>query len=120
TVPGIDVKLPGYDEPQRGDIIVFRGHHEPIDLVKRLVGMPGDTLAMRDGTLYINGVAQIEPYTRHTSPGSDSGYPTMDWQLQYLVDTADARARNATRDNWGPLVVPADRYFVLGDNRDES
>src|SRR3972149_2780423 len=52
TIPGTDVRLPGYDVPGRGDIVVFRGHHEPIDLVKRLVGMPGDTLAMRDGTLY--------------------------------------------------------------------
>ena len=58
TVPGTDVRLPGYTTPQRGDVVVFRGHHEPIDLVKRLVGLPGDTLSMQDGTLYINGVAQ--------------------------------------------------------------
>src|SRR5690606_2613359 len=58
TLPGTEVRLPGYDVPDRGDIIVFRGHHEPIDLVKRLVGMPGDTLEMRDAVLYVNGVPQ--------------------------------------------------------------
>src|SRR5690606_21060536 len=45
-LPGTDASLPGYDVPGRGDIIVFRGHHENIDLVKRLIGMPGDTLRM--------------------------------------------------------------------------
>src|SRR5690606_25666474 len=74
TVPGTDMRLPGYDEPGRGDIIVFEGHHEPIDLVKRLVGMPGDTLAMRNGTLYLNGEPQDEPYVRHTLPHRDGGH----------------------------------------------
>src|SRR5690554_6093552 len=55
TVPGTAIQLPGYTEIDRGDIIVFRGHHEPIDLVKRVVGMPGDTLAMVDGVLLYNG-----------------------------------------------------------------
>src|SRR5690606_6924787 len=120
TVPGTDVRLPGYDEPERGDIIVFRGHHEPIDLVKRLVGMPGDTLEMRDAVLYVNGEAQDEPYVRHTYPAGDGGHPDMRWQRQYLVDSVDPRTYEPTRDNWGPIVVPENRYFMLGDNRDES
>jgi signal peptidase I len=120
TVPGIDVKLPGYDTPGRSDIIVFRGHHEDIDLVKRLIGMPGDTLAMRDGQLLVNGVAIPEPYAHHTDPNGDGGHPWMDWQGQFLADPAERAGYYPTRDNWGPIVVPADRYFVLGDNRDES
>jgi signal peptidase I len=120
TVPGTGMKLPGYDEPGRGDIIVFEGHHEPIDLVKRLVGMPGDTLAMQDGTLYLNGEPQDEPYVRHTYPDGDTGHLWMEWQTQYLVDGARSERYRPTRDNWGPIVVPADHYFVLGDNRDES
>lgn len=120
TVPGIDVKLPGYDIPTRGDIIVFRGHHEDIDLVKRLVGMPGDTLAMRNGQLLLNGVPIDEPYAVHTDPRGDGGHPWMDWQAEHLPDPAERSAYYPTRDNWGPIVVPAERYFVLGDNRDES
>jgi signal peptidase I len=120
SVPGTAATLPGYDTPQRNDIIVFRGHHEPIDLVKRLVGMPGDTLEMRDGVLYLNGVAQDEPWVRRTDPRGDGGHPWMDWQAHYLVGDAASEPYYPTRDNWGPLALPEDRFFALGDNRDES
>lgn len=120
SVPGTQAKLPGYDTPGRGDIIVFRGHHESIDLVKRLVGMPGDTLAMRNGTLYVNGQPQTEPYVRNTDPNGDGGHPWMDWQAAFLTDSAAAYPYYPTRDAWGPIVVPEGGFFVLGDNRDES
>lgn len=120
TLPGTALRLPGYTDPRRGDIVVFRGHHEPIDLVKRLVGMPGDTLAMRDGVLYLNGVPQDESYVRRTDPESDGTHPWMRWQRDHLIDGADRDSYRPTRDNWGPLVVPSGHYFVLGDNRDES
>jgi signal peptidase I len=119
-VPGTQVKLPGYTEPGRNDIIVFEGHHEPIDLVKRLVGMPGDTLTMRHGRLYVNGQELDEPYVAHTDPRGDGNHPWMDWQGSFLTDSAARYAYHPTRDNWGPIVVPQDRFFVLGDNRDES
>ena len=70
-VPFTRVKLPALRTPQRGDIIVFQW---PVDrtknFVKRIVGMPGDTLEMRDGNLILNGKPQREPYVVHTAPGS--------------------------------------------------
>lgn len=120
TIPGTEVTLPGYTEPSRGDIVVFRGHHEPIDLVKRLIGMPGDTLAMRDGTLLLNGVPQEEPYVVHTDPEGDGPHPWMVWQTDHLLPDANISEYRPTRDNWGPLIVPTNGYFVMGDNRDQS
>jgi signal peptidase I len=120
TVPGTDVRLPGYTEPRRGDVVVFRGSHEPIDLVKRLIGLPGDTLTMRAGSLYINGTLQEETYVHHTDPVSDGFHPWMTWQSEFLAQGTDVMDYKPTRDNWGPIVVPADRFFVMGDNRDES
>ena len=120
TIPGTGVQLPGYSEPHRGDVVVFRGHHEPIDLVKRLIGMPGDTLSMHDATLFINGIAQVEPYVKHIDPASDGYMDWMAWQSDYLAPGVDPAQYRPTRDNWGPIVVPAERYFMMGDNRDES
>jgi signal peptidase I len=120
TVPGTGLKLPGYTEPTRGDVVVFRGHHEPIDLVKRLVGLPGDTLSMVDGRLFIDREPQEDLHARHSDPGGDGFHPWMTWQAEYLVDSVDVDKYRPTRDDWGPLVVPPNKYFVLGDNRDES
>ena len=120
TIPLTDMRLPGYTAPKRGDIVVFRGHHEPIDLVKRLIGMPGDTLAMHDGKLYVDGDAVSEPYVRREDPGGDGNHPWMEWQTAYLTDSAAALPYYPTRDNWGPIVVPSGNYFMMGDNRDFS
>lgn len=120
-LPGTEFHLPAFGEPQRGDIVVFVPPHEPDkNYVKRLVGLPGDTLTMLDKVLYINGEPQVEPYVQHSDPyGLDVVLP-FNWQKQYLADGVDAGDYRPTRDNWGPIVVPVDRYFVLGDNRDDS
>ena len=90
-------------------------------LVKRLVGLPGDTLAMRDGTLVRNGKLQDERYVTHSEPGSDPSGEEFGWQREFLVArTAGAPKYRASRNNWGPIVVPAKHYFMLGDNRDNS
>jgi len=122
TIPGTQGRLPGYDVPGRGDVIVFVGYHEekPLDLVKRLIGMPGDTLYMKDAALYRNSEKLDEPYVEHVDPTGDGGHPGMSWQADFLVDSIADRPYYPLRDNWGPIVVPADKYFVLGDNRDES
>ena len=81
-VPFTRVKLPAIRSPQRGDIIVFQW---PLDrtknFVKRIVGMPGDTVEMRNGNFIRNGVVQREPYVVHTAPGSDVADDEFKWQL---------------------------------------
>lgn len=119
-VPLTQKRLPGYTAPARGDVVVFRAQHDTLDVIKRLIGMPGDTLAMKNGELYRNGVKQVEPYVRHTEPGTDGSHPWMDWQHRYLTSDVDKASYRPTRDNWGPIVVPENAFFLMGDNRDQS
>lgn len=123
TVPGTHARIPGYATPQRGDIVVFKSNHNdpPVSLVKRLVGAPGDTIAMKDGVLLLNGKPQSEPYIQHTKPEEATlSDPIMSWQTKYLASVAAAANYTPQRDNWGPIVVPPENYFMMGDNRDES
>ena len=88
-----------FEGPQRGDIVLFEdpaGGEDP--LIKRVVGLPGDTLEIRDGTLVVNGEPQEEPYLRKKP--CVRGIP-----------------KTCT---FGPVKVPKDHYFVMGDNRANS
>lgn len=120
-IPGTESRLPGYRDPRRGDIIVFKADHEPrMDLVKRLIALPGDTVSMVEGVVHVNGVAQTEPYLK-TMPGAqDVTHPAFDWQRAYLTEESAALPYRPTLHNWGPIVVPEDRYFAMGDNREQS
>jgi signal peptidase I len=118
-IPGTGIRLPALDDPGRGDVVVFTPPHEPRkNYVKRLVGLPGDTLEMREKSLVINGLTLDEPYARYIDLRGDARHPNMRWQASHLI--AGPGDYHPSRDTWGPLVVPRGSYFVLGDNRDNS
>jgi signal peptidase I len=121
-VPFTGKRLPALREPRLGDVVVFQWPQDPTkNFVKRLVGMPGDTLAMDDGKLVRNGQVVREAYVVHTDPGMDPAGEEFRWQRDHLVKTAQAFAGyHPSRNNWGPIVVPRKHYFMLGDNRDNS
>lgn len=119
-LPGTSIRIPGYSSPEHGDVIVFDpSHSDSLTLIKRLVGMGGDTLEMRSRTLYRNGERVDEPYVRHRNVPDDRDR-VMLWQRDYLTSEVDPEAYAPSRDDWGPIVIPEDHYFMLGDNREES
>ncbi len=134
-VPFTDLRLPGWREPQRGDVVVFdvardaHGGIYPADqrrdlpsdrFVKRIVALPGDTLEIRGGELWINGERVPLEATAETFE-DDSGRP-----LQVAREQLDGRAHRILDDpirdgpERGPVTLPEGRYFVMGDNRDHS
>jgi signal peptidase I len=120
-IPGSGRKLPALHAPRRGDVIVFTYPVDPkLNYVKRIVGIPGDTLEMRDALLIRNGKPVNEDYIQRTPSEADEPDDDFRWQKAYLVGSAAMSNYTPSRNNWGPLVVPPHDYFVLGDNRDNS
>jgi signal peptidase I len=123
-VPLIHSRLPAVREPKRDDILVFDSvEEEGLKVVKRLIGMPGDTLSMENGELFRNGQRVNEPYAVHSDP-TRSEDPIQrakmrEWQLPHLVHR-DPSAYQPDLQEWGPIVVPPDSFFMMGDNRDSS
>jgi signal peptidase I len=120
-IPIVHARFPAFREPKRSDIVIFDSvTDDGVNVVKRIVGMPGDTIAMVQNVVRINGQAQPEPYAITSGDGVDPADPQMRaWQADRVIGR-DARTYRPTLRNWGPLVVPADSFFVMGDNRDHS
>ncbi|MDR3320064.1 MAG: signal peptidase I [Desulfovibrio sp.] len=98
-LPFTNLRIYQGEEPVRGDIIIFKYPNDPsVDYIKRVVGVPGDVVAVCNKQLYRNGQPVRENYVRFTNPS----------QMEPV------------RDNFGPVTVPEGKYFVMGDNRDNS
>ena len=107
-IPFTDInfgRLPGLRDPQPGDVVIFRSPEDSSrDLIKRCVALGGQTIEIVDKVLYVNGKPFANP----------AGTKFTDDERGFIPQTL------STRDNFGPYVVPQDRYFMMGDNRDNS
>lgn len=110
-----------YEEPKRGDIIVFR---YPVDIsqtfVKRVIGVPGDHIKIVNQQVYRNGVKLREPYVYHKNPYPDSyrdNFPSSEPNLMLMDRAKEMLANNVVN---GEVVVPPHTFFAMGDNRDNS
>jgi signal peptidase I len=89
---------------RRGDIIVFKYPQDPSrDFIKRVIGLPGDRLELRKKKMYVNDQPLDEPYVQLLEPAPTEPGRSEDKRVDY-----------------GPVTVPADQYFMMGDNRDNS
>jgi signal peptidase I len=105
----LESKLLAKKEIERGHVVVFKFPEDPArDFIKRVIGLPGETLEIRDKVVHIDGKPLEEPYARFLEPPLRRDDPEYGLRSE------------GTRDNWGPQVVPAGHLFVMGDNRDNS
>lgn len=108
---------------KRGDIIVFSVPGRSVSsavAIKRVIGLPGDTLSMRDGLVYRNGRALSGGFSHRLARVDAHGPRPGVWHVAYLVPSVDRRSYFATSVRWGPIAVPPAAFFVLGDNRNDS
>ena len=110
-----------HKDPERGQVVVFNYPKDPsVKYVKRLVGIPGDRIEIKDGELYLNGKMVEQERTGRTVE------PVAGWQpVEYMENLAGVkhivyRTQPMLVDEYGPVTVPPGEYFMMGDNRDRS
>ncbi len=110
--------------PKRGEVVVFRYPLDPeIFFVKRLIGLPGERVELRDGVLYINDkpmtLSPLTPQDAHDLV-QDPNYDYSVEELDTLKHVVRFQKDHGMRAEFGPITVPKNSYFMMGDNRDES
>lgn len=123
-VPFTLMELQRWDIPHRGDIVTFDSPRDGVNLIKRVIAIPGDTVAMRDNQLFINSVAVPRALVdeRRDVPTESGPLPLQIWH-ERLGDRGYDVARLVAANNWRdfePVLVPAGHLLVLGDSRDNS
>ena len=107
TLTRLENRLLPIDPIRRGDILVFKYPEEPDrDFIKRVIGLPGETIELKNKKVFVNGKGLDEPYVHFLFPAGENG--------EGDVGEFDVRR------NYGPVTVPDDHFFMMGDNRDNS
>lgn len=121
------LQMKSFADPKRNSIVVFRSVEDStpnLDIVKRVIGVPGDTVQMIRDTVYRNGKMLDEPYALHLAPAPLPDDPLLTAKMRTLhlahYVGKHPETYRPTLHDWGPLVVPPQSYWVMGDNRDES
>jgi signal peptidase I len=110
-----------HKDPQRGDIVVFDWPKDPsTKFVKRLIGLPGDKIELKKGQLFINNQPIQETLASSPALSGDSSNPTLYIEDLNGVRHTIQREQQVNDIPFGPVTVPADHYFMMGDNRDRS